>query len=759
MRFTTLISRSNWAVCTVSVTVTVCVLLAGFMGCTGQPVPANSVTQDESQSTSKPQPAGVALPENTAAGKSHALLVGCTTYDSLGQESALRGPVNDVDLMRQLLIERFAFQDKNIRRLTEESGAHGRPLKVNIARELAGLSDRCQSGDRVVILLSGHGSQQPNDDPADVNDPEPDGLDEIFCPADIKGAKDPDHPYALNAFTDDELRSAIKSIRAKGAFVWIIVDSCHSGSAVRGNEVYRQLPPERLVGKEALAKAVQRSSSQTRGITKDDPVMDAVGDQGGLVAIYAAQPHEPTLEMMLPRGADDSEWRGLLTYTMVKVLTSAEAPLSYRELVQRIHGEYVQGFGRLGPTPLIEGLDQHQEVLGQSELSQRSKLFLARDKKQHLTLNGGRLHGFAKGTVFAVFPPPGAKESKTPLGYVKSDRAELTSSHVTAVKYNDQKANEKLPIGGRCEPVEIQYGSFALSVGFEEEAPDEKTSATESIPDVLRQIEKDPTQRIQYVADVKQADWIVRRTKQGELFLVPSEGWTKSPGETYFGPAPTEHLQDWLRERLMRVSRVKSLLKLCDASERQGKAGWNALLGAKKACDIQLKLLAKSDDPDEWKPIDWTERKWKLNDGEQVTLTIKNTGSGTIDFSALFIDSKSGITQLFPPPGVVADNRLEPGQSYSVGPLEVEASTLGLEHLMVIAAKAEGQPMDFTWLGQDALEAAPAGTRAGLPGESKDPLGDLFRQAMSSKQTVRGMRVADTESTCLRAISWQTVKE
>ena len=163
-----------------------------------------------------------------------------------------------------------------------------------------------------------------------------------------------------------------------------------------------------------------------------------------------------------------------------------------------------------------------------------------------------------------------------------------------------------------------------------------------------------------------------------------------------------------------------------------------------------------SAETNEAEAIDWTARSGTLDNGQQVLLEIKNTGRETSDFSVLFIDSEFGITPLFPSFGVIADNRLEPGQDYSLGPLQVEASTLGLEHLIVIATVAKGQPLDFSWLGQESLETMASSSRAVL---RENPLGELFSEALYSKQNVRGLRVAEAESTCLRLVSWKTVAE
>ena len=37
-----------------------------------------------------------------------------------------------------------------------------------------------------------------------------------------------------NAIVDDEFGAAIDALRAKGAFVWVVFDACHSGTMDRG---------------------------------------------------------------------------------------------------------------------------------------------------------------------------------------------------------------------------------------------------------------------------------------------------------------------------------------------------------------------------------------------------------------------------------------------------------------------------------------------------------------------------------------------
>ena len=191
--------------------------------------------------------------------------------------------------MRTLLIERYHFPPEKIVTLAEGAGGEvNRPTRAHIQREFDRLAQTVRRGDQVVILLSGHGSQQPDQDPPDPNDPEPDGLDEIFLPADI-GKWEHAVQAVENAIIDDELRVWLKAIQDRGALLWVIIDACHSGTMIRGNdeEVLRQVPPEALVPAEALEKARQRAAQggeRSRG-TSEAASFEMPVQAPGLVAI------------------------------------------------------------------------------------------------------------------------------------------------------------------------------------------------------------------------------------------------------------------------------------------------------------------------------------------------------------------------------------------------------------------------------------------------------------------------------------------
>ena len=79
------------------------------------------------------------------------------------------------------------------------------------------------------------------------------------CPSDI-GPWEDDVGAVQNALVDDEIGALIDGLRAKGADVWAVFDSCHSGTVTRGVEEddvrMRQVPPDAL-GIPAEAMEVQ----------------------------------------------------------------------------------------------------------------------------------------------------------------------------------------------------------------------------------------------------------------------------------------------------------------------------------------------------------------------------------------------------------------------------------------------------------------------------------------------------------------------
>ena len=710
----------------------------------------------------------------------HALLVGCTRYPSLPSTRWLEGPGNDVVLMRALLIERYHFPPEKIVTLAEGAGGEvNRPTRAHIKREFDRLAQTVRRGDQVVILLSGHGSQQPDQDPPDPNDPEPDGLDEIFLPADIGKWK---HAVQAveNAIIDDELCIWLKAIQDRGALLWVIIDACHSGTMIRGNdeEVLRQVPPEALVPAEALEKARQRAAQggeRTRGASEaasfEMPVQTP-----GLVAITAAQADEPAVEKRLPPEGASRQYYGLLTYTLDQILTQAKAALTYRQLVQRVHAQYI-AWGRVFPTPLLEGPDQDHLVLDAAQAPEPARFVLRRDEGGW-KINAGALHGLTAGTILAVAPEAGRGRADEVVGHVRipAEGLQVLEARVEPCEYGAPLRRD-LPEGGQCRPVYIDYGDLRIGVavdrivGLEVAAEGSKpvplpAAERQRLGDLLQGIAKEPGALFEVVADPRRADWLIRLAalQAGQVYLVPGSGWPldqKAGGlPPLFGPLAAE--AQVLKDRLTRIARFKHLLRIAGDTRAE------PLLGGSDV-DVGVELVRSANEADRvGKPVVWQGREIEFREGDIAGFRVRNLSREPIDVTVLFLDSGFGIEPLFPRiPG--ADNRLPPAQATALPPdrsaltrwFRVTAKTVGLEHLVVIAVKArvEDLPADFSFLAQETMPRARGqkGVRGNEERTIDSPLGRLFQNALYGEGATRGASSLDIDDYALRLLSWRTL--
>jgi hypothetical protein len=162
-----------------------------------------------------------ALAQNT--GRKLALLIGINKYEN--GINPLNGCVNDVLLQKNLLIHRFGFNPKDIKILIDEQATRQGILTAFEQH----LINQAKPGDVVVFHFSGHGSQV-----ADPDKDNPDGLNSTLVPIDsgynASGGVVPD----IMGHTLFLLMYALKTDN-----VTVVLDSCHSGGAKRGNFVVR----------------------------------------------------------------------------------------------------------------------------------------------------------------------------------------------------------------------------------------------------------------------------------------------------------------------------------------------------------------------------------------------------------------------------------------------------------------------------------------------------------------------------------------
>jgi len=686
-----------------------------------------------------------------------ALLVGCTVYPSLSKDFQLEGPANDVELFRDFLEQRYHFAREEIVTLTEnENSPERKPTKANIFRELDRLSTEVHAGDQVVVLMAGHGSQQPAHE--DPENPKSGGYEEIFLPGDI-GKWDSSRGEVANAISNKELGSKIRAILGSGARVWAIIDSCHSGAMLRGGngkEKLRQVPMRELVPDEVIRKHARASTTgaeKTRGGVSLQPAPQmSLFDLKGWVATYAAQSFEPTVEKYLPPDDSDAKSHGLLSFAIVKILSETKTALSYQELIQEIY-RYYNGMGRTFPTPLLEGTDLQREVLGESAVGNRASLRLVQRDGDHLKVNAGSLNGLSKGSVLAVRPPISESGEETkPLGYVRVESIELFEATVIPCEFDDLPAVDTLPDGAICRIAYTDFGEKMLSFSLE------NSDLAASDPELLKRLESVGQREgslIRWTKNAADADWLLR-INGNEAFLLPAGGTLeadqRAPGSAglshgLIGPTPVNlQLTSWVDDQLQKIARARFLLQLAaDPAFAQGE---------NDSVRVETAMIRYKDSDDRIGQQEaGNPNQRELKSGDIISFEVRNSGDGMVDISLLYIDSRDGITCLYPRIGSVEDNRLHPGERLRTPRLKVTNDSTGLEHVVAIAVKAEGAPIDFSFLQQSSLDLTRSAD--GYPRSMRTPLGELLKSSMYGAGHTRGLAPADSAKYLVRSLSWR----
>lgn len=164
------------------------------------------------------------------AGRRRAVLVGINDYTASTMtarpkktDPALRdwpnlsGAVNDVEILKEMLVLLYDFDEGDVVTLIDQAATRG-AIFEKLEQHLAAPAAK---GDVLLFYFAGHGSQVLNS----LSD-ESDKLDESLVPADSRlGTLD---------IRDKELRPLFNRILDRGAGITVILDNCHSGSGARG---------------------------------------------------------------------------------------------------------------------------------------------------------------------------------------------------------------------------------------------------------------------------------------------------------------------------------------------------------------------------------------------------------------------------------------------------------------------------------------------------------------------------------------------
>lgn len=703
--------------------------------------------------------------------ENYALLVGCTRYRRSIDE--LWGPANDVPLLAELLREHFGFAQEDITQLVGWPEApEKRPTHENIVGAFNDLVEKAGPGVRIAILLSGHGTQVPipesQTNPLDPKNPEPDGMDEVFLPADIESWSG---DGLANAIRDNQIGGWLKAMRAEGAHVWILFDCCHSGTMTRGPGEERDrrvlpqtlgIPKRRLQEAASKANAVGAERSRGSGGPPEDAALERLADAdqpGTVAAFYAAQSFEKAPE--LPRPSDAPRTRehyyGLLSYMVSQTLQQRTAPLTYRELGQLILSKYRGERGSRGPTPFFHG-DLDQEVLGTRVWPDRARIVLQRDDGD-LRLNAGELLGLNPGTILAVHPPPGVPEPDRILGHVRVTSVTPTTAAVESCKYQDhsETAADKLPELGRCEVVWQDVGEMRIRLAL-------RPAEDPLLKEALQALNKEVRPLVNIVADSSEANWSLHRVRpeqahrQYEIRLTEPKvllvhagtflgGGQQGPAaeqedsepvslaQRVFGRYPADDPQQLATVLARDLPKIFTWQNVWRIASRTGQASDD---------ESQLTLDVRDEHGNEPIPS-------QLTAGQRIKVRLKNEGFDDLHVTLLFLDGNFGIE-------IIYTGALEGGEQLSKTG-SITGDSVGAEGFIALAVPVEELqgPADYGFLKQTPLGHASRGSRGRMRGPPPEsPFGQLMHAATFGTDT-RGFATNTSDTPQVVSRSWVTL--
>lgn len=237
----------------------------------------------------------------TNAETKRALLVGISDYGNALEDPnkwANISGANDIKLLSPL----FSEHGYTVTSLVDAQATH-----AGITKALEKLAKDSKKGDRVYIHFSMHG--QPFED---LNGDEEDGWDEALIPVDAEMLYAEGVYEGKNHLLDDELEVYFNDIRSKlgsEGQLYVILDACHSGTGVRGDD-------EHIRGtREGFTRSGKDYTPDRTKENNDYFTISTAKGQSPITVLEACRSYQVNKEV---RDVETNTWYGSLSYYIAK---------------------------------------------------------------------------------------------------------------------------------------------------------------------------------------------------------------------------------------------------------------------------------------------------------------------------------------------------------------------------------------------------------------------------------------------------------
>jgi hypothetical protein len=546
-----------------------------------------------------------------------ALFVGIDTYSR-----PLNGCVNDVEMMRRLLISRFAFPKGNTSLLKNADAT-----RQGILAAFDDLVAVTEPDDIVVIHYAGHGSflELPKGTVPD----EASGKTNTIVPVD-RGPQVPD-------ITDDDINAVLERLARKTAHTTLIFDCCHSGTITRAalpGKVRSIAPGPAKANTGELRAARLTSSSHRWGPSGWLPLADSY--------VLIAGCRDDEIAMETPENWPEPH--GVLSWFLGQALEQAPAGTTYRDLFEQVAPRVTGMYSGETQHPQLEGrIDR--EIFG-VRLGVPARFVPVRQRDGDLVmLAAGAAMGLKEGTRWTVH----RAQTKQPTSASRCGDVTITEVHAcTATARIAPGCDSEIGEAARAFEGESSYAGDRLLVVVEASPAFES-----SVASLEASLGASPYLRIASSNEAQTGSVTVRvratTLDSGET----TQYWEIDPGATprLRVPGSLGAIDD-VRTDLETIARYRYVLSL--------KNKHSALEG-----QIEFALQRKRRDgswvtavPDDGGIV-------VLEDGDSVGFLAQNNFSQVVQIALLAFSRSGAITQLHPPQG--AKERLVPGVEFGIG--------------------------------------------------------------------------------------------
>lgn len=659
----------------------------------------------------------------------YALLIGIDCYmpnklPDGGYYPSLGGCVRDINHMEKMLRDTLKLTDKQIFKLTATKGTGPNPTEPkekwptyeNIVNAFKHLINSAQAGDQLYIHYSGHGGRSKTIFPELKGT---DGLDESLVPTDIGNSE-------ARYLRDIEMSHLLRTMSDKGLLVTLVLDSCHSGGATRGeagavvrgieNIDTREGATDSLVAVRDVLIQSWQSLASARALSPSGWMPELKG----YVLLAACKANELANEYPF----DGTESNGALTYWLFDALKQNGPGFTYRSLYNRIvakvHSKFVQ------QTPQIEG-EGNREVFGSRQVqSQYAVNVLKYDAaKKRALLNTGRMQGVGKGAQFAIYPST-ADLTKTE-GRVALAELEEVGSDNTWAKITWPDGAVDIEEGFQAVLIGVAISMRAKVKLAEQKGLPKELDQASALKRVADEIGKEDNKWVRLSEGKEEADFQVAVNPHGEYEIWDPNGSVVPNLRPVLRIANSKNAAEVV-QRLTHLTKYRNV-KLIDNTDPAS--------AVSKKLIVELGTAKLSDDGQSYvfgEAFGLRSRPFSVD--ELLCIRVTNATAKPLNVTVLDLQPDWGISQVFP---LVDENNdqdyelLEAGQHKDIA-IRASLPEGYQEGADIVKAIATTEGTSFRWLTLPALDNPLTPTRAITRGPA-NPLETLMAEFAAEQPT------------------------